>query len=235
MGWPVGWNLWPTSSLHWTKRRRKFISLWLDEQVPGRAELEPSALFEFTISDCLWSYVDFKQVRAICRRIPSRFRWERHAIWWCCEHRDKRKILLLSGQKITKFKILSRSFICQFGHLSLGESAIVSKDAINPRLSKRRNHHFLASFIFYGFRMVCWNTPHVTGSRSSNRSAYCRPRLRRHEREPGGCVRLPPWATHAQCGQPRFTGGWKKHNSRWPGRHQDGSLVRVVQFFTRPC
>lgn len=62
------------------------------------------------------------------------------------------------------------------------------------RLSKVdvENHLFLSfkyffSFSsFYGFRMVrsCWN--HMwRGSRSSNRSAYCRPRLRRHggERE----------------------------------------------------
>ena len=52
---------------------------------------------------------------------------------------------------------------------------------------KRRRNLLL----FYGFRMVCWNTPHVTGSRSSNRSAYCRPRLRRHGREPGGMAILP--------------------------------------------
>ena len=64
----------------------------------------------------------------------------------------------------------------------------VSKDAINPTFYREEEAE---SSSFYGFRMVCWNTPHVTGSRSSNRSAYCRPRLRRHGREPGGMAILP--------------------------------------------
>ena len=45
-------------------RRKKFISIWLDEQVPGRAELDP--LFLFTIFEKKKSMC-FKQVRAICR------------------------------------------------------------------------------------------------------------------------------------------------------------------------
>ena len=70
------------------------------------------------------------------------------------------------------------------------------------------------------------------GSRSSNRSAYCRPRLRRHGREPGGVAATAVSHTHTDthtrervCGSQ--ASGRKKHNSRWPGRHQDGPLWSV--------